>query len=57
MTIPNDCLCGCGDQPSNPRSEFLPGHDRKLEAKLAAAVGGLANLKRIVEAHLGHPLD
>lgn len=31
------CLCGCGSR-RNPRRKFLPGHDSKFVATLAASV-------------------
>lgn len=41
------CECGCGSQTKG--GVFCPGHDRRLEADLARRVGGLVNLKLLVE--------
>ena len=46
------CLCGCGAEVSSGK-RFLTGHDRKLEAALARAMGGTERLKQLVEAALG----
>lgn len=42
------CACGCGGSPAN--GMFLPGHDQKLRADLERRVGGLVQLRMLVEA-------
>lgn len=49
----NSCLCGCG-APVN--RSFRPGHDQRLRKAIEEAVGGIEELKRLVEAHVGHPI-
>ena len=51
-----ECLCGCGEQPK-PGRKFLPGHDWKLGAALERAVGGIENLKALVERETGRPVS
>lgn len=43
-----DCACGCGDRPV--KGVFLPGHDQRLRADLERRVGGLIQLRMLVEA-------
>ena len=42
-----DCYCGCGGLTAG--GEFLPGHDRKLEAAIVAEVGGIIELHQMAE--------
>ena len=42
------CACGCGGSPVS--GVFLPGHDQKLRADLERRVGGLVQLRMLVEA-------
>lgn len=42
------CACGCGNAPV--KGHFLPGHDQRLRAELERRVGGLINLRMLVEA-------
>jgi hypothetical protein len=41
------CECDCGGESI---SEFLPGHDQKLRARLEKRVGGVLSLRSIVDA-------
>lgn len=43
------CECGCGT-PTYRR--FKAGHDQKLRIALEKQVGGLLNLRAVVENHL-----
>lgn len=43
------CACGCG-KTSNDK--WLPGHDQKLRAAIEHEVGGLVELRRIIEERL-----
>lgn len=45
------CLCGCGYKAGRWRN-YKPGHDQTLRTALEAKVGGLYNLRVIVEGHL-----
>ena len=49
----NVCLCGCGVTVTR---RFLPGHDQKLRTAIEDAAGGLEDLKKLVEDHLGRPI-
>ena len=48
------CSCGCGESTKGGR--YRPGHDQKLRNALEEAVGGLENLRGIIEAHLGRQI-
>lgn len=48
--IPKDCGCGCGGMTKG--GQFIPGHDSILLSSIVQRVGGLLNLKKIVEEHL-----
>jgi hypothetical protein len=48
---PKSCACGCGGETRG--GDFMPGHDQRLRAAIEERVGGLLNLKRIVEESLG----
>lgn len=52
---PKPCGCGCGAETRG--GDFLPGHDQRLRAMLEEKVGGLLNLKEIVERATGESLD
>jgi hypothetical protein len=41
------CECGCGQESAR---EFLPGHDQKLRSQLESRVGGLLQLRTLVDA-------
>lgn len=43
-----ECACGCGGKPVE--GKFLPGHDQRLRADLERRVGGLIQLRVLVEA-------
>lgn len=43
-----ECACGCGETPVN--GLFRPGHDQRLRADLERRVGGLIQLRMLVEA-------
>ncbi len=47
---PKPCLCGCGDMTKG--GKFLPGHDAKLYGAIVEAVGGVENLRTIIEKKL-----
>ena len=36
---------------------FMPAHDARLLSALLKEVGGIAGLRPIIEAHLGHVVD
>lgn len=42
------CECGCGEDAVN--SSFKPGHDQKLRTLLEHRIGGLNNLRDLVES-------
>jgi len=37
--------------------EFLPGHDSKLYSAIVDEVGGLIEIRKIVEKHLGRKIE
>lgn len=39
------CLDGCMEQPTRPKSRFLPGHDMRLRGKLTRAAGAGVNVE------------
>lgn len=50
-----DCACGCGGKTRG--GEFLPGHDQTLRTAIEAKVGGLLELRALVEKTLGFPIE
>ena len=53
--IPKPCGCGCGEMTKG--GQFIPGHDAKLLSAIIQSVGGLENLRCIVEKHNGKNID
>ena len=51
---PHHCACGCGGAC---RDKWLPGHDQRLRAAIENEVGGLVELRRIVEELLHRRID
>jgi hypothetical protein len=47
---PRECACGCGDMTRG--GEFCPGHDAKLQSAIIEKVGGVVELRRVVEKAL-----
>lgn len=45
--VPKNCGCGCGEMTRG--GDFIPGHDAKLLSAIVKNVGGIANLRDIVE--------
>ena len=43
----NTCECGCGGETK--KGLFLPGHDQRLRSELEKKIGGLLNLRTLVE--------
>lgn len=43
---PRRCACGCG---GTGMTSWLPGHDQMLRAAIEREVGGLVELRRIIE--------
>ena len=48
------CACGCGGLC---KGEWLPGHDQRLRAAIEHEVGGLVELRRIIEERLHRSID
>ena len=44
---PKLCSCGCGEMTRG--GQFIPGHDAKLLSAIVSNVGGIVNLRDIVE--------
>lgn len=47
---PQSCACGCGGMTKG--GEFLPGHDQKTVAAIINKVGGVSELRELVEKTL-----
>ncbi|MEX0709408.1 MAG: hypothetical protein WD078_15740 [Woeseia sp.] len=47
---PKQCACGCGEITKG--GNFIPGHDSKLQSAIVEKVGGIIELRRIVEKAL-----
>ena len=48
------CACGCGGLC---KGEWLPGHDQRLRAAIEHEVGGLVELRRIIEERLHRSIE
>ena len=48
------CACGCG---GSGNTTWLPGHDQMLRAAIEREVGGLVELRRIIEERLHRSID
>jgi len=42
------CECGCGEPPT--LGNFAPGHDQGLRISLESRIGGLSNLRVLIES-------
>lgn len=51
---PHECICGCGLEPSNPDSIFMPGHDSKVRSMGLAVVEGRLNKNQLPEMALDY---
>ncbi len=49
--VERECNCDCGGMTRG--GEFLPGHDSKLYAAIVNEVGGLVEIRHIVEKAIG----
>lgn len=49
--IPKQCACGCGELTAG--GDFKPGHDSKTLSAILEHVGGVLDLKTLVEKHIG----
>ena len=47
---PKPCACGCGGITKG--GDFIPGHDSKLQSAILDKVGGIIELRRVVEKAL-----
>jgi hypothetical protein len=52
--LPRPCRCGCGEMTQG--GEFCPGHDAKVLSAIISRVGGVANLRLLIEKETGAPL-
>ncbi len=52
---PRTCFCGYGQMTKGGR--FAPSYDSHRLSTMLVEVGGIAGLRPIVEAHLGHVVD
>ncbi len=51
---PKYCACGCG---GFCKGKWIPGHDQRLRAAIENEVGGLVELRRIVEERLHRSIE
>ena len=51
---PRYCACGCG---GICKGQWLPGHDQRLRAAIEHEVGGLVELRRIIEERLHRSIE
>ena len=49
--IPRICACGCHEVTRG--GEYIPGHDAKIYSAIIKCVGGITNLKKLVEKSTG----
>ena len=49
------CDCGCGSYPRG--ADYMPGHEVRIVSALVGHVGGLRNLRDIVELYTGKPVN
>jgi len=49
--------CGCGCRLMTAGGDFKPGHDAKTISAIVSRVGGVLELKQIIETLTGKPLD
>jgi hypothetical protein len=52
---PRRCGCGCGQMTQG--GAFCPGHDAKVLSAIISRIGGVANLRLLVEETTGSPLS
>ena len=52
---PKECGCGCGLMTAG--GDFKPGHDSKTISAIVSRVGGVLELKGIIEKLTGKPLE
>ncbi len=50
-TIPKLCACGCHEMTRG--GEFAPGHDARVYSAIIRHVGGISNLRKLVEKSTG----
>jgi hypothetical protein len=53
--VPKLCDCGCGGMTKG--GWYLPGHDQKLRSAIEEKVGGLLELKALVEKTLNCAIE
>ena len=46
-------LCACGCNKMTRGGEFIPGHDAKVYSAIIKHVGGISNLRNLVEQSTG----
>lgn len=51
---PRLCSCGCGEMTQG--GAFCPGHDAKVLSAIISRVGGVGNLRILIERETGRPL-
>ena len=49
------CDCGCGGYPRG--GDYMPGHEMHVFRALVDHVGGVRNLREVVERYTGKALD
>ena len=49
------CDCGCGGYPRD--RDYMPGHEMQVFAALVSHVGGIRNLREVVEQYTGKAIE
>lgn len=53
--IPKLCACGCNELTRG--GEFIRGHDSKIYSAIIDHVGGISNLRKLVEKSTGKTIN
>ena len=54
-TIAKPCACGCDSMTKG--GDYLPGHDSKTLSAIIENVGGIKQLRQLVEGVLNHQIE
>jgi hypothetical protein len=54
-TVPKQCACGCSSMTKG--GDYLPGHDSKTLSAIIENVGGVKQLRQLVEGVLNRQIE
>ena len=54
-TVPKPCACGCDSMTKG--GDYLPGHDSKTLSAIIENVGGVKQLRQLVEGVLNRQIE